>query len=258
MTTFQDLQSEHEALLNRHEAPADPAQFWADVQRFIDRVRVDAEHISAPRERDQLRAILRFWASYVYDKTGSYPDTTLRPAMSEAPGQAERFQASIQSTQPPTPPPHPDEAAMSDWKPGWRTYLLAVIILLLLGGMFVWAKNSPVIPAASGRPTPAIVQPETSAPSQSLTLTWHVVTAGPSPFNPNIWVTKLELSASGGNDAYIFWVNGQRLPDISNNQFTVESQGCQPVSQFIGVTSAGQSVTQELVIHPPEPNSCPK
>jgi hypothetical protein len=42
MTTFQDLQAQHEALLNRHEAPADPTQFWADVQSFIDRVRNDA------------------------------------------------------------------------------------------------------------------------------------------------------------------------------------------------------------------------
>ncbi|HTP11574.1 MAG TPA: hypothetical protein VMP08_25145, partial [Anaerolineae bacterium] len=83
MTTFQDLQAEHEALLNRHEAPTDPEQFWADVQHFIEHVRIAAESISTPRERDQLRAILRFWASYVYDKTGAYPDTTLRPALNK-------------------------------------------------------------------------------------------------------------------------------------------------------------------------------
>jgi len=47
------------------------------------------------------------------------------------------------------------------------------------------------------------------------------------------------------------------LPEISNNQFTVESQGCQPVSQFIGVTSDGQSAMQELVVQPPKPNNCP-
>ena len=85
-----------------------------------------------------------------------------------------------------------------------------------------------------------------------------MVTAGPSPFNSNTWVAQFELSATGGNNAYIFWVNGQRLPEISNNQFTVESQGCQPVSQFIGVTSDSQSVMQELVIHPPESQPCPK
>jgi len=236
MTTFQDLQAEHEALLKRQEAPEDPAQFWTDVQSFIDRVCNDAQYISAPRERDQLRAILRFWASYVFDKTGSYPDTTLRPFADGKPSK-----------------PQPDE----DWKPGWRTYLLAGLILVLLGGMFVWAKNTSVTPAATSRPNPVIVQPGTSVQSQSLTLTWQSITAGPSPFNPNIWVARLELSATGGNDAYIFWVNGQRLPEISNNQFTVESQGCQPVSQFIGVTSDGKSAMQELVIQPPKPNNCP-
>jgi hypothetical protein len=236
MTPFQDLQAKHEALLKRHETE-DTSQFWADVQAFIDHACVAAEGIPAPRERDQLRAILRFWASYVYDKTGSYPDTNLRPFNDGK-------------------PPHPDEPP--EWKPGWRTYLLAGLILLMLGGMFVWARNTPVAPTSAGRPSPAIVQPGKPVQSQPLTLSWQVVTAGPSPFNPNVWVAQLELSATGGNDAYIFWVNNQRLPEISNHQFTVESQGCQPVSQFIGVTSAGQAVMQELVIHPPEPNSCAK
>jgi hypothetical protein len=237
MTTFQDLQAEHEALLKRQAAPDDPAQFWIDVQSFIDRVCNDAQYISAPRERDQLRAILRFWASYVFDQTSSYPDTTLRPFADATP-----------------PKPHPDD----DWKPGWRTYLLAGLILLLLGGMFVLARNGPG-GSLSSTPVPSAVtvQPNPSSTDQ-LNLNWRMVTSGPSPFNANTWVARLELSATGGNNAYIFWVNGQRLPEISNNQFTVESQGCQPVSQFIGVTSDGQSKMQELVIPPPESKNCPK
>jgi hypothetical protein len=236
MTTFQDLQTEHETLLKRQEAPDDPAQFWIDVQSFIDRIRNDAQYISAPRERDQLRAIMRFWASYVFDKTGSYPDTTLRP---------------FSDGKPPTP--QPNEDPMSDWKPGWRTYLLAGLILLLLGGMFVLQNRVGKPPTTT--PVPVTVVPNASS-SDQLKLSWRMVTAGPSPFNSNTWVARLELSATGGNNAYIFWVNNQRLPEISNNQFTVESQGCQPVSQFIGVTSDGQSVIQELVIHPPESQSC--
>jgi hypothetical protein len=235
MTTFQDLQAEHETLLKRHEAPDDPTQFWVAVQSFIDRVRSDAEYISAPRERDQLRAILRFWASYVFDRTKTYPDTTMRP---------------FADRKPPTPPP--DEKP--DWKPGWRTYLLAGLILVLLGGMLALAKNWPVEPPTA-TPVPVTVEPNTSS-SDQLNLNWRMVTSGPSPFNSNTWVAQLELSASGGNDAYIFWVNGQRLPEISNNQFTVESQGCQPVSQFIGVTSGGQSTSLELIIQ--SPLNCPQ
>ena len=143
--------------------------------------------------------------------------------------------------------------------PGWRTWLLAVIIVLLLGVMYLWVRANPqASPTSGARPGAVIVKPSPASPGQTLTLTWRVVTAGPSPFNPNIWVARIELSATGGNDEYIFWVNGQRLPEASNNQFTIESLGCQPASQFIGVTSGGQSARQELVIQPPEPNACPK
>ena len=56
-----------------------PLHFCDRCAAQIQHMCVAAEDISAPRERDQLRAILRFWASYVYDMTGTYPDTTLRP-----------------------------------------------------------------------------------------------------------------------------------------------------------------------------------
>ncbi len=142
MTTFQDLQTEHEALLNRHEAPTDPAQFWADVQHFIDRVRVDAEHIPAPRERDQLRAILRFWASYVFDKTGSYPDTTLRPAMSSV------------DTVPPTKPPIPPPPTPPHRSPiVWGIAALAVLaILVAMLTLVMTGRPSAPVPSATSEP----------------------------------------------------------------------------------------------------------
>ncbi len=248
MTTFQDLQTQHEQLLTRHEADEDTPQFWADVQHFIEHVRIAAEDIAAPRDRDQLRAILRFWSSYVYTKTGAYPDTTIRPATSSAGAE------SSESVPPETKPEVPE----AEWKPGWRTYLLAAVVLALLIGMFALVRfggNS----AAPAIVPPVTVQPNANASaSTQLELTVHEVTSGPSPFNSNIWVVRFEISATGGNGAYIFWVNGQRLPEQSNNQFTVESQGCQPVSQFVGVTSGGLAKQQELIVHPPEPNTCSK
>ena len=140
---------------------------------------------------------------------------------------------------------------------GIRLFLAAAAVLL--GIMYLWRSANPQAgPASNAAPGAVIVQPTPIAPGQTLTMTWHIVTAGPSPYSPNIWVARIELSATGGNNAYIFWVNGQRLPEASNNQFTAESQGCQPVSQFIGVTSDGQSARQELVIYPPESKSCPR
>ena len=79
MTKFEELQAEHQRLLNQVEAKGNPAELLSAVDAYLERVRVDAQFVPAPRDRDQLRANLRFWASYVFDKTGTYPDTTLRP-----------------------------------------------------------------------------------------------------------------------------------------------------------------------------------
>jgi hypothetical protein len=84
-------------------------------------------------------------------------------------------------------------------------------------------------------------------------LLWQDLTGGPSPFDPNAWAVRIQLSATGGNGAYIFWVNGVRLPDISENQFTVEGKGCEPEKPVVGVTSGGQATSLELVIQSPLP-----
>jgi hypothetical protein len=272
MTRFDELQQIHQRLLDRTNEVTDKAAFVHEVQAYVTQVRDEAVDVPAPRDRDQLRANLRFWASYIYDVTGTYPNTTMRPArpvsppspekVAElAPEPSQRFEpapsvpsAPVFAAEPPRSTPPPAKAAS-----GWRTGLIVVIVALLLGVLYLWRSANPQAGTASNEtPGAVIVQPTVVAPGQTLTVTWHVVTAGPSPYSPNIWVAKIELGATGGNDAYIFWVNGQRLPDASNNQFTVESQGCQPISQFIGVTSDGQSARQQLVIYPPESESCPR
>jgi hypothetical protein len=136
MTAFQDLQAGHEALLKRQAAPDDPAQFWTDVQSFIDRVRNDAQYISAPRERDQLRAILRFWASYVYDKTGSYPDTTLRPPDNP------------ETTSPPPPPP-PRRTPIVVWAIAALAVLAIVIAVIALRAQDGGVNPQPTTPTAA-------------------------------------------------------------------------------------------------------------
>jgi hypothetical protein len=276
MTKFEELQLIHQRLLDHMDEVADKAAFMREVQDYVTRVRDEAVDVPTPRDRDQLRANLRYWASYLYDATGTYPNTTLRPARPVAVMSPESIAftppsaPSPASAAPPAPTPAPTASPVSASAPapiapsraatpGWRAWLVAAIILLLLGVMYLWVRANPQGGAASSPPPEtAIVQPNPAAPNPTLTLSWRAVTAGPSPFNPNIWVARIELGATGGNNEYIFWVNGQRLPEASNNQFTVESQGCQPVSQYIGVTSGGQSARQELVIQPPEPNSCPK
>ena len=153
-----------------------------------------------------------------------------------------------------TPPDH-DNAPRSSF--GWRTVLVIAIVAAIVGGAYLVLRGTPQS-GFSSRPKAAEVftQPDSNASKQPLTLQWHVVTAGPSPFNANVWTARLELSATGGDGHYIFWVNNQRLPDASPNQFTIDSSACDVVGQVVGVTSAGQAAAQALVVHSPLPN-CP-
>jgi hypothetical protein len=135
--------------------------------------------------------------------------------------------------------------------------LVAAIVVVIIGGTFLLLRGTPeVSPSSKPKAADVLTQPSSAAPGQPLALQWHVVTAGPSPFNSNVWTARLELNATGGNGQYIFWVNNQRLPDTSPNQFTVESSACDLVGQIVGVTSDGQAVPQALVVHSPLPN-CP-
>ena len=259
MTTFQDLQAGHEALLNRRDAPADAAQFITDVQHYINRICVEAAHIPAPRERDQLRAILRFWASYVFDKTGTYPDTTLRPAVSQ--------EASVSPT--PSRLDIPGDVIGRDntniSPPGTKQSPLRRV-LIIVGALaacvigvalliFITPRAS-APPVVQVVPTKVILVPDVTTSTPAPTIESEVITGGPSPFDPNVWAVRIHLSATGGNGSYIFWVNGQHLPEASLDQFTVEGEGCTAEKPLVGVTSGGQAVSQQLVISSPLPN-CP-
>jgi hypothetical protein len=164
---------------------------------------------------------------------------------------------------PSTPPDHdasvetsdtPEPAPVAGSTFGWRTLLIAAIVVVIVGGAFLLLRATPQA-GLSSKPKAADVftQPTSATSGQTLTLQWRVVTAGPSPFNSNVWTARLELSATGGNGQYIFWVNNQRLPDTSPDQFTFESSACDRVGQIVGVTSDGQAVSQALVVHSPLP-----
>lgn len=85
MSTYNDLQDIHQQLLERRDAGEEPLALQQAVTEYIKRVRSEASQVSRPRDRDQLRANLRFWATFMYDETGIYPDTTLVPASETSP-----------------------------------------------------------------------------------------------------------------------------------------------------------------------------
>jgi hypothetical protein len=165
----------------------------------------------------------------------------------------------------PSTPPDDDAAVKAAGTPepppvvsstfGWRTLIVAAIVVAIVGGAFLLLRAAPQAGLNSKpKSIDVLTQPTSAASDRPLAVQWRVVTAGPSPFNSNVWTARLELSAIGGNGQYIFWVNNQRLPDTSLNQFTIDSTACDLVGQVVGVTSDGQAAAQALVIHSPLPD----
>lgn len=90
MKTYQEVMQAHQELLTRYEQGERGEALVQAALAYIEAARQAAEHIAAPRDRDQLRANLRFWAAFVFERTGTYPDTTLLPARAvSSPGAAQ-------------------------------------------------------------------------------------------------------------------------------------------------------------------------
>jgi hypothetical protein len=133
--------------------------------------------------------------------------------------------------------------------------IVSALAVCLIVFTVVLARTPNVIAPASV-PTKEISAPEVTTSTQALAIESKVVTGGPSPFDPNAWAVRIQLSATGGNGSYIFWVNSQHLPEASADQFTVDGKGCTAEKPWVGVTSGGEAVSQQLVISSPLSN-CP-
>ncbi len=154
--TFTTLQQRHEALLTRQNqlaaddvrrrSPAAEA-LAADVRQFMVDAVAQSEQIADPRERDLLRAYLRYWATFIYDWSGVFPKTDLRPAALSAVGAS----GAVGAATPVSPAP---SHGLSRWLP----WLAGLAALLLVG----WAVASwfPRVTAPEvGRPSPEVVTP---------------------------------------------------------------------------------------------------
>ena len=77
---FQELQDKHVRLLERYESHKESQEFLKEVREYTEEVINASREIGDSRERNQLRANLRFWGAYIYDHTGTYPNLTLLPS----------------------------------------------------------------------------------------------------------------------------------------------------------------------------------
>ena len=70
VSKFEELRAKHNTLLKELEGTPDPA-FYNSVQDFITQVQQGGREVYDPRERDQLRSFLRYWATILYEQDKS-------------------------------------------------------------------------------------------------------------------------------------------------------------------------------------------
>lgn len=81
--TFEKLQAEHQHIIERLDQLTEREQLLEPVLAFLNRIEKQSEFVGLPNQRDQLFAILRYWASFVYEIQKIYPETHLRPVNPE-------------------------------------------------------------------------------------------------------------------------------------------------------------------------------
>ncbi len=191
MSEYENLQAEHQSLLERKDTEANTPAFLQAVQDYIQYVKTSSAWVDDARDRSQLRANLRYWASYVFENTGTYPDTTLFPAgsvlMAEGPGGEEtpggEESGEVVKGLDDIPPP-PANPPFYSRKIFWILVAgAAALLLLCYGGLQILPKILP------GTPPPPTMTPkpyETSTPTKYVEVlpTTQTPTPGTPPKTP--------------------------------------------------------------------------
>jgi hypothetical protein len=168
--SFATLQQQHEALMARQDALAaedtrqrTPAaeQIFRDAQQLVSDVVAQSHQVADPRERDLLRAYMRYWATFIYEWSGVFPKTDLRPAEIAAPPPS----VVGVGTAPPSPPP---SRRLPAWVwPTWVWGVLGLLGVLLLVFLFTQAFSDSDDP---GLPPPATELPPPAATATATTI----------------------------------------------------------------------------------------
>lgn len=158
MTDFKTLQDAHLRLLARQDTEPNSPAIVPDAQAYINEVIGGSTWIADPGERDLLRAYLRYWAGVIYERTGAYPKTELRPAESAA-------VTPLPTTPRPDTEPAPLPTAPRKGLPAWFWPLLIALGLFLLASSFFFERFM-ISPGAGEEVVvdPSIPDPSTPLP----------------------------------------------------------------------------------------------
>lgn len=205
MEDINSLQERHLQLLKQQESGADD-DFIVKVKEYIDLVVLSGSQISDPEERDQLRSILRFWASYIYNQTSEYPNSKLSPAVIE-PVKVEVDEMIVDAI---------PEQVKKTKLPMWAWFAIGVIIIaVVLMGVFV-------LSGLGGRvePTEVALNTETPTPSQTITSTPTPTLSYPTPTRTKENTPTLTPTISVTNTPTQFVVSGSfiQFTNIANGQ----------------------------------------
>jgi len=127
MSKYESLQKQHDGYLVRLDRQPTDIEVQ-EIIDFIEQIKAESADIIDPLDRDQLRAILRFWASYIYDQKGEYPETTLRNPDPEKSKQFSKQESQIK-----------------------RPYILAGLGLVLLITLLIYGVTAIVSRVATNR-----------------------------------------------------------------------------------------------------------
>lgn len=84
MTAILDeLNARHQELVNLSET-ADASEVIPQAQEFLKQLAQAGAAVADALQRSQLRALIRFWSSFIYDHTGQFPEVRLLPAIEPA------------------------------------------------------------------------------------------------------------------------------------------------------------------------------
>ncbi len=178
MTTFATLQTQHEQLLARQDQLPEgdlrrrtPAalELLEDARRYAAEAVAQSDQVTDPRERDLLRAYLRYWATFIYDGSGVFPKTDLRPAERRRPADVPR---AVGTPATPTPP-----------APGRRVAAAARLVVAagrFAGLLLIFAAGRLPVTIAGQDPGEAVIDPGLPEPATPL----PAVTRTPLPQTP--------------------------------------------------------------------------